>query len=379
MKRLATPPLSLAFGPVRAAALAVAGLLTLAVAVPAQTTMELFQKAKTQVKSASYEDALKTLAALDTETAKPGHEAERKQVEPVLAFYRGVCEAALGHAAEAKNQFVVYLGTSPNATIDAAIYPKKAVAAFEEARKEIGGGGGTPVASITASYASFRQTSAPAPEPPNEEWVNGPVRALLTNDEKRDYSRLADPVGRSEFITKFWASRDPKPETPENEFKQEFERRVAYADANLGQDEVRGSMTDRGTVFVLLGPPTYVGRKPLRSGEDTSDPSGMSTGTRHDAEVGIINSQAASPSGKSSSGSNAAIMDRANSPSNQAPETSANWREVWHYRREVLPAGVPYQQVDFDFITRKGYGKNVMQRDAATLNTLEAARRGKKV
>jgi hypothetical protein len=53
---------------------------------------------------------------------------------------------------------------------------------------------------------------------------------------------------------------------------------------------------------------------------------------------------------------------------------SANWREVWHYRRELLPAGVPYQQVDLEFITRKGYGTNVLQRDSAALATLDAAR-----
>jgi len=39
---------------------------------------------------------------------------------------------------------------------------------------------------------------------------------------------------------------------------------------------------------------------------------------------------------------------------------------------------VPYQQVDFDFITRTGYGENVLQRDSNTLNTLEAARKGRK-
>ena len=51
------------------------------------------------------------------------------------------------------------------------------------------------------------------------------------------------------------------------------------------------------------------------------------------------------------------------------------WREVWHYRRELLPAGVPYQQVDFEFITSKGYGKNVLQREDTVLTTVEAARR----
>ena len=39
-----------------------------------------------------------------------------------------------------------------------------------------------------------------------------------------------------------------------------------------------------------------------------------------------------------------------------------------------LPAGVPYQQVDLEFITRKGYGKNVLQRDDKALNTLAIGR-----
>jgi hypothetical protein len=62
------------------------------------------------------------------------------------------------------------------------------------------------------------------------------------------------------------------------------------------------------------------------------------------------------------------------SPGVTVRDASADWREVWHYRRELLPAGVPYQQVDFEFITRKGYGKNVLQRDSAALTTLGAAR-----
>ena len=55
-------------------------------------------------------------------------------------------------------------------------------------------------------------------------------------------------------------------------------------------------------------------------------------------------------------------------------------------------AGIPYlrvvaqrvfatgdhAQVDIDFVTKKGYGKNVMQRNAEVLNTLEAAKKGKK-
>ena len=62
----------------------------------------------------------------------------------------------------------------------------------------------------------------------------------------------------------------------------------------------------------------------------------------------------------------------ARAPSNDG---SSNWREIWHYRRELLPKGVGYQQVDVEFITKRGYGVNVIQRDPATLATLGAAAR----
>jgi hypothetical protein len=102
----------------------------------------------------------------------------------------------------------------------------------------------------------------------------------------------------------------------------------------------------------------------------------MSTGSPHSAEAAIANANAASASGKTSSGKQLQIADQASGT--QIRDSAANWREIWHYRRERLPAGVPYQQVDFDFITRKGYGENVLQRDSNTLNTLEAARKGRK-
>lgn len=361
-------------------AFVLAALVTLfgAASLRAETIVELFQKAKTQVKVGSYEDALKTLAALDAESAKPGHENERKMVEPPLAFYRGVCEASLGRRDAARQQFVTYLGFTPNASIDAAMYPKKAVAAFEDARKELAGAGatGTAMPSMASAYAAFRLTSPPPSETPGEDWVNGPVRVILTADEKRDYGRLSDPVSRSEFITKFWASRDSRPETPENEFRQEFERRAAFADANFAQDETRGSLTDRGMVFILLGPPTYAGRRPIGAGEDTSEAAGMSTSGRHDAQVAISQAQGSASSGRLSSGAQSSIADRTSGgPGGTAIDTGANWREIWHYRRELLPKGVPYQQVDFDFITRKGYGTNVLQRDSTALATIEAAKR----
>ena len=55
-------------------------------------------------------------------------------------------------------------------------------------------------------------------------------------------------------------------------------------------------------------------------------------------------------------------------------DAASNWREVWHYRKEKLPPGVPYLQVDSEFVTKRGYGENVLQRDSQALDTLERAK-----
>jgi GWxTD domain-containing protein len=57
------------------------------------------------------------------------------------------------------------------------------------------------------------------------------------------------------FVEAFWRAR-----AGNDHFRAIFERRVAFADADLGQEGKsgdRGSMTDRGMVFILLGPPAY--------------------------------------------------------------------------------------------------------------------------
>ena len=351
-------------------------LLSLAIAtLPAlaEGPAELFQKAKEQVKSARWKEALTTLDALDAATRDPGFAAQRKLVEPALAFYRAVSMANLDRAAEAQAQFQIYLAATPNASLDRAMYTKKTMDAFENARKAMGRtdepAPGMP--SLATSYRDFRPTDAVLSDPPGERWADGPVKVLLTADDKRQWAGLMDPASRSEFITKFWAARDPKPETPDNEFRQDFEKRVAFADKNFVQGETRGSLTDRGMVFLLLGPPTYVGRKPIATGDDVSDSQGMSSVGPHDADIAI---SAATGGGKTTTSNLNSISDRSSGPGTRMTDSAANWREIWHYRRELLPSGVPYQQVDFEFITRKGYGINVLQRDSPALATLDAAR-----
>ena len=322
---------------------------------------ELFQKAKQQFNQGSYSEALKTLDEMARRSTEPENEKYRTGMTPALAFYRGACLAALDRNDEAHAEFETYLAFQPNAQLDPTVYPKKVIAALEEARRGLEKKKETQN-SIADEYKAFRYGGGQTEPEFREDWAAGPVRNLMSPEERDAFAQLRDAVSRREFVTKFWVSR--------NEFLQEFERRVAFADTHFSQDEVRGSLTDRGVVFVLLGPPTYVGRQPIRTGEDTNDPSGMRRYTPNDV-VAVQKTMGSSPTTN-------ATIDKMTGPANTMPDASMRWREVWHYRKEILPKKLPYQQLDFEFITREGYGDNVLQRNAVSLNALDAARKALK-
>src|SRR5713101_6765985 len=105
-------------------------------------------------------------------------------------------------------QFEIYLASNPNASLDASLYSKKTLKAMDQARRGMAARGEPPsrMASIATAYRHFRVSSSTPPDPPREDWADGPVRFLMTSDERRDWTRLIDPVSRSEYVTKFWAS-----------------------------------------------------------------------------------------------------------------------------------------------------------------------------
>ena len=327
---------------------------------------ELFGKVKEQVKAGSWAEALATMEVLDVEAAKPGNEKAQEQLAGPLAFYRGVCDANLDNAGKAQADFEEFLGLQPNASIDDKTYSKKAVAAFAAAQKSIASAG----PSIARAYKEFKAPAAPS-EPVTAAWGDGPVVWLMTDSEKSGWAKLTTDEERAAFVKKFWLDRDSE---DDHSFRTTFDKRVAFADANLTQDDKvkkRGSMTDRGMVFILLGPPTYGGRRPIKSGEDANENSGMSSGN---ATSDTIAMHRMTSNSASTSSQVAALADRQNAPSTKAPESAMNFTEVWHYRKELLPKGVSYLQVDATFITKKGYGVEVLQRDSDILTTLSAAK-----
>jgi GWxTD domain-containing protein len=60
----------------------------------------------------------------------------------------------------------------------------------------------------------------------------------------------------------FWKKKDPSPNTEENEIFNEYYRRIVFANEKYSH-YTEGWKTDRGMVFILLGPPSNVDRHPF--------------------------------------------------------------------------------------------------------------------
>lgn len=94
--------------------------------------------------------------------------------------------------------------------------------------------------------------------PQYKNWENSAVRYLMMKQEKTDWASVKTDADAKAFIDLFWARRDPTPDTPENEARQQFEARIAEADKRYGIRKTPGSQTDRGVAYALLGQPSEV-------------------------------------------------------------------------------------------------------------------------
>ena len=94
-------------------------------------------------------------------------------------------------------------------------------------------------------------------EPPSHfaDWPKGPVKWLMTAEDQKAWRAVSNDGEARQFIALFWARRDPTPGTPENEFHDQFDRRVAWADVAFTRAGLRGAFTDPGRVYILLGAP----------------------------------------------------------------------------------------------------------------------------
>lgn len=92
-------------------------------------------------------------------------------------------------------------------------------------------------------------------------WMEGPVQYIATEEERELWESLESTQERLQFIRLFWERRDPRVRGRDNEFLQEFERRVAYAEEEFGSGDRPGWQTLFGRVVLVLGVPSRTRRE----------------------------------------------------------------------------------------------------------------------
>ena len=133
---------------------------------------------------------------------------------------------------------------------------------------------GTVLLLVTASSISVHPQKAKSDPAPDERsrkikpeskkaftnWVKD-VEPILTDAERAAWARLQTDDEREQFIAIFWDQRDPDPDTEENEYKEEYYERLAYADEHFSSGKP-GRMTDRGRIYIKFGKPDEIESHP---------------------------------------------------------------------------------------------------------------------
>lgn len=108
--------------------------------------------------------------------------------------------------------------------------------------------------------------------PKYDHWLNTEVKYLISDPEREIFLSLQSDQDRDTFIQNFWKVRNSDSDAPVNTFKEEHYRRLAYVNQNFGNPSAdNGWRTDRGMVYITLGPPqqraNYPNTKYLRQME----------------------------------------------------------------------------------------------------------------
>ena len=85
------------------------------------------------------------------------------------------------------------------------------------------------------------------------QWLSEDVTYIISPDERNAFLQLDTNEEREQFIEQFWLRRSGNPDLPENDFKEEHYRRIAYANEHYASG-IPGWKTDRGRMYIMWGP-----------------------------------------------------------------------------------------------------------------------------
>lgn len=121
-----------------------------------------------------------------------------------------------------------------------------------------------------AQRPEARPTVDPSEKPRNvrpelkaayKKWLENDVAYIITEQEKKAFRALATDEERENFIENFWRRRDPNPDTEENEYREEYYERIAYANEHFTSG-IPGWKTDRGRIYITFGKPDSIESRP---------------------------------------------------------------------------------------------------------------------
>jgi GWxTD domain-containing protein len=92
-------------------------------------------------------------------------------------------------------------------------------------------------------------------------WLDQDVAYIISEEERKAFRNLSNDEERDAFIEQFWLRRNPNPDSPDNEFREEHYRRIAYANEHYAAGKP-GWKTDRGHIYIAFGAPDSIDSHP---------------------------------------------------------------------------------------------------------------------
>jgi len=119
---------------------------------------------------------------------------------------------------------------------------------------------------------------------PYKKWVDQDVHWIITDQELKAFKSLSNDEERDAFIEAFWQRRNPNPDSPENEFRDENYRRIEYSNEHFAAGKP-GWKTDRGMIYIKYGKPDSTDSHPSGGTYDRPMDEGGGTTSTYPFEV----------------------------------------------------------------------------------------------
>jgi len=117
-----------------------------------------------------------------------------------------------------------------------------------------------------------------------KKWLDQDVVWIITDQEVQAFKQLKNDEERENFIENFWLRRNPNPDSPDNEFREQHYARIAYANEHFAAGKP-GWKTDRGHIWISFGKPDSVDSHPSGGSYDRPIEEGGGTTSTFPFEV----------------------------------------------------------------------------------------------